>query len=157
MDYLAAWPVESPLLLVCLARPGLRDERPGSVPRRRCCGSSHSRTLRPDLLVGELGGPEVGAETRGRIASLAEGNALFVEQLLAFLEEAGPEALESVPPTVEALLASRIDRLEPDERALLERCAVAGREFARGAAVHLTPPDELTGLDRRLDPWRTGA
>src|SRR5206468_225975 len=103
-----------------------------------------------DLLVGELGGAEVAAETRRRIASLAEGNPLFVEQLLAFLEEAGPEALESVPPSVEALLASRLDRLEPDERALLERGAVAGREFARGAVVHLTPPDELTGLDRRL-------
>ena len=150
VDYFAAWPVESPLLLVCLARPGLRDERPGLGAEAEVLRLEPLEDAAIDLLVGELGGPEVGAETRGRIASLAEGNPLFVEQLLAFLGEAGPEALESVPPTVEALLASRIDRLESDERALLERCAVAGREFARGAAVHLTPPDELTGLDRRL-------
>jgi len=150
VDYLAAWPVETPLLLVCLARPELRDERPGLGAEAEVLRLEPLEDAAIDLLVDDLGGPEVGAETRGRIASLAEGNPLFVEQLLAFLEEAGPEALESVPPTVEALLASRIDRLESDERALLERCAVAGREFARGAAVHLTPPDELTGLDRRL-------
>ena len=150
VDYLAAWPVETPLLLVCLARPELRDERPGLGAEAEVLRLEPLEDAAIDLLVGELGGAEVGAETRGRIASLAEGNPLFVEQLLAFLEEAGLEALESVPPSVEALLASRIDRLEPDERALLERGAVAGREFARGAAVHLTPPDELTGLDRRL-------
>jgi DNA-binding SARP family transcriptional activator len=150
VEYLAAWPVETPLLLVCLARPELRDERPGLGAEAEVLRLEPLEDASIDLLVGELGGAEVGAETQRRIASLAEGNPLFVEQLVAFLEEAGPEALESVPPSVEALLASRLDRLEPDERALLERGAVVGREFARGAAVHLTPPDELTGLDRRL-------
>ncbi|HEV8097683.1 MAG TPA: AAA family ATPase, partial [Gaiellaceae bacterium] len=150
VEYLAAWPVEAPLLLVCLARPELRDERPGLSAEAEVLRLEPLEDAAVDLLVGELGGAEVGAETRRRIASLAEGNPLFVEQLLAFLDEAGPEALESVPPSVEALLASRLDRLEPDERALLERGAVVGREFARGAAVHLTPPDELTGIDRRL-------
>jgi len=150
VEYLAAWPVETPLLLVCLARPELRDERPGLSAKADVLRLEPLEEAAIALLVGELGGAEVGAATQQRIASLAEGNPLFVEQLLAFLEEAGPEALESVPPSVEALLASRLDRLEPDERALLERGAVVGREFARGAAVHLTPPDELTGLDRRL-------
>jgi DNA-binding SARP family transcriptional activator len=150
VEYLVAWPVETPLLLVCLARPELRDERPGLGAEAEVLRLEPLEDAAIDLLVGGLGGAEVGAEARRRIASLAEGNPLFVEQLVAFLEEAGPEALDSVPPSVEALLASRLDRLEPDERALLERGAVVGREFARGAAVHLTPPDELTGLDRRL-------
>jgi class 3 adenylate cyclase/DNA-binding winged helix-turn-helix (wHTH) protein len=150
VEYLAAWPVETPLFLVCLARPELRDERPGLGAKAQVLRLEPLEDAAIDLLVDELGGAEVGTEMRRRIASLGEGNPLFVEQLLAFLEEAGPEALESVPPSVEALLASRLDRLEPDERALLERCAVVGREFARGAAVHLTPPEELTGLDRRL-------
>jgi DNA-binding SARP family transcriptional activator len=150
VEYLAAWPVETPLLLVCLARPELRDERPGLSAEAEVLRLEPLGDAAIDLLVDELGGSEVGAETRRRIASLAEGNPLFVEQLVAFLDEAGPEALESVPPSVEALLASRLDRLEHDERALLERAAVAGREFSRGAVVHLTPPDELTGIDRRL-------
>ena len=58
--------------------------------------------------------------------------------------------LETVPPSVEALLASRLDALEAGERALLERAAVVGRDFARSAVVHLTPPEELAGLDSRL-------
>jgi DNA-binding SARP family transcriptional activator len=150
VEYLAAWPVETPLLVVCLTRPELRDERPGLGAEAEVLRLEPLEDAAIDLLVGELGGPEVGAETGRRIASLAEGNPLFVEQLLAFLEEAGPEALESVPPSVEALLASRLDRLEMGDRVLLERAAVAGREFSRGAVVHLTPPDELTGIDRRL-------
>ena len=112
VEYLAAWPVETPLLLVCLARPELRDERPGLGAEAEVLRLEPLEDAAIDLLVGELGGAEVGAEARRRIASLAEGNPLFVEQLLAFLEEAGPEALESVPPSVEALLASRLDRLE---------------------------------------------
>ena len=148
VEYLGAWPVETPLLLVCLARPELRDDRLGAEAEVLRLEPLEDAAI--DLLVDELGGADVGADTRRRVVSLAEGNPLFVEQLLAFLEEAGPEALESVPLSVEALLASRLDRLEPDERTLLERGAVVGREFARGAAVHLTPPDELTGLDRRL-------
>jgi DNA-binding SARP family transcriptional activator len=150
VEYLAAWPVETPLFLVCLARPELRDERPGLGAEAEVLRLEPLEEAAIDLLVGELGGAEIGAEARRRIASLAEGNPLFVEQLVAFLEEAGPEALESVPPSVEALLASRLDRLETGDRVLLERAAVAGREFSRGAVVHLTPPDELTGIDRRL-------
>ena len=150
VEYLAAWPVETPLLLVCLARPELRDQRPGLGAEAEVLRLEPLEDAAIDMLVGELGGAEVSAEARRRIASLAEGNPLFVEQLLAFLGEAGPEALEAVPPSVEALLASRLDRLETGDRALLERAAVAGREFSRGAVVHLTPPDELTGIDRRL-------
>jgi class 3 adenylate cyclase len=150
VEYLVAWPVETPVLLVCLARPELRDQRPGLGAEAEVLRLEPLEDAAIDLLVGGLGGAEVGAETQRRIASLAEGNPLFVEQLVAFLEEAGPEALESVPPSVEALLASRLDRLETGDRVLLERAAVAGREFSRGAVVHLTPPDELTGIDRRL-------
>ncbi len=85
-----------------------------------------------------------------RIVEVAEGNPLFLEQLLAFTEEAGTEALAAVPPTVEALVAGRLDRLEPEDRALLERAAVIGREFSRSALVHLSPPAELAALDSRM-------
>jgi DNA-binding SARP family transcriptional activator len=150
VEYLAAWPVESSLLLVCLARPELREERPSLGADADVLRLEPLDDAAIDLLVGARGGADVADETRQRISALAEGNPLFVEQLLAFLEEAGPEALESVPPSVEALLASRLDRLESADRVLLERAAVAGREFSRGAVVHLTPPDELAGIDRRL-------
>jgi tetratricopeptide (TPR) repeat protein len=58
--------------------------------------------------------------------------------------------VDIVPPTVEALLASRLDTLEAGDRAVIERAAVIGRDFARNAVLHLSPPEELAGLDSRL-------
>ena len=63
VDYFAAWPVESPLLLVCLARPGLRDERPGLGAEAEVLRLEPLEDAAIDLLVGELGGAEVGAES----------------------------------------------------------------------------------------------
>jgi DNA-binding SARP family transcriptional activator len=150
VEYLDAWTARAPLLVVCLARPELLEQRPGWAAREKTLALEPLGTEAAEALVGELGSVELGAETKARIVEVAEGNPLFLEQLLAFAEEAGSEALASVPPTVEALLAGRIDRLEPDERALLERAAVAGRDFARSAVVQLSPPDELSGIDRCL-------
>jgi predicted ATPase len=47
----------------------------------------------------------------------------------------------AVPPTIQALLAARIDELAPDERAVAEPAAVVGQEFWREAVVELCPPD----------------
>ena len=150
VEYLTAWTVESPLLLVCLARPELQEERPGLGAEAEVLRLEPLAGAETDTLVGELAGADFSEETQARIADIAEGNPLFVEQLLAFLEEAGPEALESVPPSVEALLASRLDRLESEELDVLARAAVAGREFTRSAVLHLSPPEEVAGADGRL-------
>jgi DNA-binding SARP family transcriptional activator len=149
IEYLAAWKIEAPLLVVCLARPELQEERPGLATDADVLRLEPLTEAHAEALVDELGG-ELSAETRTRILTIAEGNPLFVEQLLAYLEEAGPEVFESAPPSIEALLASRLDRLNREDRALLERAAVAGREFRRGAVLQLSPPDEVAGVDRRL-------
>ena len=65
--------------------------------------------------------------TRARISDVAEGNPLFVEQLLAMLVEGGDP--EHVPPTIQALLAARLDSLPDEERDVLERASVIGLEF----------------------------
>ena len=58
-----------------------------------------------------------------------------------------PEAAEvAVPPTIQALLAARIDRLEPDERAVVQRASVEGRLFHRGALAELLPQRDGDGL-----------
>jgi class 3 adenylate cyclase len=150
VEYLATWPVEDPLLVVCLSRPELRDKRPTLSSAGDVIKLEPLPDEQVEALVGELGGADVTAEARKRIARVAEGNPLFAEQLLAYLDEAGADALEAVPPTVEALLSSRLDRLDPEERSLLERAAVVGREFAHAAVVNLTPPDELAAVDGRL-------
>src|SRR5436853_21258 len=64
-------------------------------------------------------------ETRARIVEAAEGNPLFVEQLVAMQAESGNGQLE-IPPTIQALLGARIDRLEPEERAVIERASIEG-------------------------------
>ena len=151
VEYLDAWTTEAPILVLCLARPELLAQRPGWAATAKTLALDPLGEDEAQALVGELGGGELGEEARARILEIAEGNPLFLEQLLAFCEESGVEALAaSVPPTVEALLAGRIDRLEPEERLLLERAAVAGRDFTRTAVVHLSPPEELAGIDRCL-------
>ena len=83
---------------------------------------------------------------------MAEGNALFVEQLLAHAtKDVGPEGLdEAVPPSIEALLASRLDSLEAGDRTVLEQAAVVGKDFERSAVLHLSPPEMLATVDSRL-------
>ena len=83
---------------------------------------------------------------RARVVEAAEGNPLFVEQLLSMLIDEGIIRFEdgcwradgaidrvSVPPTIQALLAARLDYLEPEERAVIEPAAVIGYIFVRDA------------------------
>ena len=137
---------EGPMLGLCLGRPELLDERPA-------LGEGAIR-LDPlaDADVEELAS-EADPELRTRVVETAGGNPLFAEQLLAFAQEGG--ALDAVPPTAEALIAARLDLLEPEDRALLQRAAVAGRLFSRavlqdlGADAARLPPLQETGLVRR--------
>ena len=62
-----------------------------------------------------------------------------------------PEAAnDAVPATIQALLAARIDRLEPGERAVLQRASVEGRLFHRGALAELLPSADTDGLGGTL-------
>ena len=150
VEYLDAWTAEAPLLVLCLARRELLDERSGLGGADRALSLTPLDEDEAEALVAEVAGDELDESGRARIVEVAEGNPLFLEQLLAFTEEAGAEALAAVPPSVEALIAGRLDRLEPEDRALLERAAVIGREFSRSAVVHLSPPPELAALDSRM-------
>ena len=81
-------------------------------------------------------------EIRRRIGAASAGNPLFLEQMLAMLSGNGhADGDVAVPPTIQALLAARIDELDPDERAVAEPAAVVGQEFWREAVVELCPPD----------------
>jgi tetratricopeptide (TPR) repeat protein len=76
---------------------------------------------------------------RARIAGAGGGNPLFVEEMVAMAGEAGDAV--AVPPTLQALLATRLDQLDPAERRALERAAVEGEVFHRGAVQALTPEE----------------
>jgi tetratricopeptide (TPR) repeat protein len=90
--------------------------------------------------------------TRRRVIESAEGNPLFVEQLSAMLAETPSRGEElAVPPTIQAVLAARLDRLGPGERVVLEGAAVIGREFSTESVVDLLPGPARQSARRNLD------
>ncbi len=89
------------------------------------------------------------SDQRSRIVEAAEGNPFFVEQLLALALEGGL-AGGALPETVQALLAARLDRLGPGERAVLERGAVIGKEFRLEDVTALLEPDAAPTVDTHV-------
>src|SRR4029078_10568957 len=73
-------------------------------------------------------------------------NPLFIEEMLAMAGAADGTVV--VPPNLQALLAARLDQREAGERSVLERGAVEGEIFHRGAVQALAP--EETQVTPRL-------
>jgi DNA-binding SARP family transcriptional activator len=156
VDYLASFTRDAPILVLSLARLELLEERPtwsGGKPNAASIlleplGRDESEVLMDNLPRG----PELTESTRRRIAETAEGNPLFLEQLFArHAEERVSDGERALPPTIQALLAARLDRLGPGERAVLERASVVGREFRWSAAVELLPEEARPSAGRHLD------
>jgi class 3 adenylate cyclase len=125
-----------PILILGLGRSELLDQRPGWQALRL----SPLRPQESDRLVESLlAESTLPAEARRRAIESAGGNPLFVEELLAMLLE-NPD-LEA-PPTLEALLAARLDRLPDEERMVAERGAIEGQLFHRGAVEELSEQPE---------------
>ncbi|HEU0335033.1 MAG TPA: BTAD domain-containing putative transcriptional regulator, partial [Gaiellaceae bacterium] len=140
VEYLTGWSEGAPIAVVCLARPELPEQRPEWGSDALVLGPLSEDDAR--ALVAGLPGVEGIADS---VLAVAEGNPLFLEQVAAHAAEEGL-AEGAVPPSLDALLASRLDRLAPDERAVLERASVAGREFTRSAVDALSPLDEAGGV-----------
>jgi tetratricopeptide (TPR) repeat protein len=139
IEYVSTFAQDASLLLLCIARPDLFELRPAwATPKPNTTlvtleplGGSETETLVEELR-------DLPDETKAHIVEAAEGNPLFVEQLVAMQAESGNGELE-IPPTIQALLAARIDRLEPEERSVIERASIEGRMFHRGAVAELLP------------------
>jgi class 3 adenylate cyclase/tetratricopeptide (TPR) repeat protein len=156
IDHVADWSREAAIHLVCIARQDLLDVRPGWG------GGKHNATtiqLEPlterdcEVLVENLLGMALlPTPAKARIAEAAEGNPLFVEQVLSMLID--DELLRRddghwvpttdlttipIPPTIHALLAARLDRLGGEERQVIERASVVGKVFYLGAVAELAP------------------
>jgi class 3 adenylate cyclase/tetratricopeptide (TPR) repeat protein len=151
VEYVAAFSRGAPILLLCLTRPDLLETRPSWTNQR---GDATVLTLDPlsqeeaSSLAEDLA-PGLSHDERRRALDTAEGNPLFVEHLLAFFVETGTDAA-GIPPSLDALLAARIDALEPSEREAIECAAIEGRVFHRGAVAALVRDDELPTLSASL-------
>jgi class 3 adenylate cyclase/tetratricopeptide (TPR) repeat protein len=150
LEYLAGWIHDAPVLLLCITRPDLLDERPGWLTQTgggvvlEPLTDEQSRKLL-DELAQEW---PLDAAAREHITEAAEGNPLYLEQMAAMLAEGGPT--HAIPPTIHALIASRLDRLPPDERAVLESAAVAGKHFVRSALRKLLAEADQPVVDASL-------
>jgi DNA-binding SARP family transcriptional activator len=149
VEYLGEW-AEGPILVVCLARGDLLDTRPGWGGPTSTGFLVKLEPLPEEALgvfVEQLAVSPVAPEVQERIIEQSGGNPLFAEQLLALVQEAPELALDKTPATVEALLATRLDRLDPRELGVIRRAAVIGRRFTRVELEDLSPDNDV---DRQL-------
>ncbi|HEY2209743.1 MAG TPA: AAA family ATPase [Gaiellaceae bacterium] len=152
IEHLAAWVRTAPVLLLCLARPELLDVRPAWGGGRLRAVTFELEALTDDegaTLVKELAAEvDVPVDVEAVLAK-AEGNPLFVEETIRALAEQPEGRQERIPDTLQALIAARIDRLPTSSRRLVQRAAVMGRVFLRGALAHLSP--DMPDVDAVLD------
>jgi tetratricopeptide (TPR) repeat protein len=128
IEHVALLSSGAPIFLLCLARPELTERRaqwPVAL-RLEPLSEDDADALLPETIAREL---------RHRIAHTAGGNPLFLTEMAAMTRAAGEVV---VPPTLQALLAARIDQLEVAERSVLERGAIEGELFHRGAVQALS-------------------
>ncbi|HEU5490978.1 MAG TPA: BTAD domain-containing putative transcriptional regulator [Gaiellaceae bacterium] len=144
---------EGRILVLCLAREELEETRPEFLAGRANVDRIDPGALSAEdiqTLVDELGGDVLESDQRTRVVEAAEGNPLFLEQLLALALEGGLGA-DRLPETIQALLAARLDRLGPGERAVLERGAVVGKEFSAADVLALLDPEAVPTVDAHLE------
>jgi class 3 adenylate cyclase/tetratricopeptide (TPR) repeat protein len=159
---------DAPILLVCSSRTDLLEDEPAWAEEQ---DNARTITLEPlsdeeSALVAEnlLGQAALDDEAGTRIIRMAEGNPLFVEQMLSMMVEGGviqraPDgrwvvtgdmAKLSIPPSINALLTARLDQLGPAERAVVQRAAIIGNQFFSGAVRELVPEGVRDQVDRCL-------
>jgi class 3 adenylate cyclase/tetratricopeptide (TPR) repeat protein len=167
VEYLAGWSTGAPIFILCLARPDLLDNRPGwatGVDGATVVGLEPLDDDDSERLIENLLGPApLPDAARSRIRQVAEGNPLFVEEILRMLvdqgllrrtdgrwEAAGDLSAIAVPPTINALLAARLERLSREERAVIQRASVVGKVFWWDAVAELSPAPARSAVGSHL-------
>ena len=138
---------KAPILIVCSARGELLERRP---EWERAGGARSVVRLEPltdaesAKLLGQVAARRQTPVRRTELLAAAEGNPLFLEQLVAMRADA---PASRAPPSIHALLAARIDSLPASERRALEAASVEGRGFHRGWVGQLSDGDVDAALD----------
>ena len=174
IEHVVEWSRDVPLLVLCPARPQLLEVRPSWGGGKLNATTVLLEPLRPaataELIRSQPGGDALPEDLVRRVAEAADGNPLFLEELVAmFIDDgilrAAPDgswqpidaiADVRIPVSIQALLAARLDQLAPPERGVAERASVVGRVFDRSAVTELSPEaeretvaDALRGLVRK--------
>jgi class 3 adenylate cyclase/GNAT superfamily N-acetyltransferase/ketosteroid isomerase-like protein len=171
VEHLVQWGAGVPLVVLAAARPELRALRsslatPGPLASDVVTLAGLDAAAATRLAARVIGADALPAAIAGRVLAASEGNPLFLAELVRMLVDDGVLRREGeqwvaadaiadfpMPPSIQALLAARIERLAPEERTLLERAAIVGRRFSRSALAALLPR-EVGDLDARLEALR---
>lgn len=155
LDYLVEWVVDAPVLVLALARPEIRDIRPAMA----VAGSGISAALALEgldarateaLAAQLLGTDRLPPGLVDRLPASTQGNPLFVRELIRMLVDDGVVSRSEdgwqmsvdassvdVPPTIQSLLATRVERMPASERRVVELASVVGSEFPRTSVTAL--------------------
>ncbi|MDQ6818719.1 MAG: AAA family ATPase, partial [Actinomycetota bacterium] len=136
LDHVVELSRGAPILILCTARPELLEDQPGWRVGKLDSTSIRLEPLRvvecEQLLEGL--GDDLSPDARARVVRRSEGNPLFLREMVVLAREG---ATVEVPPTIQALLVARLERLTAQERELLECAAIEGQVFHRSAACAL--------------------
>jgi class 3 adenylate cyclase/tetratricopeptide (TPR) repeat protein len=155
LDHLLGAAEDAPILVVATARPEFADEHPGwptaDAPVR--IALEPLGEMAATAIVANLAGAPIPPDVARSVVAIAEGNPLFVEQLVETLIETGAIRLIDgrwvradeggdlgLPPSIQALVAARLDRITRSERGVLEPASVIGLRFAEPAVADLVDP-----------------
>ena len=143
----------APIFILCIARNELLDSRPGWGGGKLNATSLLLEPLGKDecveLMRRHASDTTLEPELLERITVASAGNPLFVEEMLAMMRERGDREVV-VPSTIHVLLQARLDALDADSRTMLERGAVEGEVFHRGAIAELLPDGFRPDLENQL-------
>jgi class 3 adenylate cyclase/tetratricopeptide (TPR) repeat protein len=153
VDYLLNWSRSHPIFVMALARPEVSERHPDWAVARRGSTTLHLEPLAEEdmhrLLTGLV--PGLPEQLERQILDRAEGVPLYAVETVRMLLDRGLLAQEgaayrltgpvetlAVPETLHALIAARLDGLDPKERRVLQDAAVLGKAFTKGALAALT-------------------
>jgi class 3 adenylate cyclase/tetratricopeptide (TPR) repeat protein len=172
LDHVMEASRDAPIFLVCSARHALLERYPEwgeQAGQTRIVLAPLTDAHAAELVGRLLGESGLSSGISDRVVAAADGNPLFVEQMVSMLIDkgllrrdggrwvpVGDLAELAVPPSIQALLASRLDDLTREERAVVEPASVIGLTFFEPAVeemvpepVRLTVPSHLGELDRK--------
>ncbi|MCI0634983.1 MAG: AAA family ATPase [Actinobacteria bacterium] len=153
IEHLVEWSSDAPILVLCTARPELYERSPGWGGGKRNATTIGLSPLSADetalLLSGLLEQTVLPADMQTALLERSGGNPLYAEEFVRMLIDGGalvrrgrtwelvPDADVTVPDSVHALIAARLDTLPPERKALLHDAAVVGKVFWSGVLAEM--------------------